>query len=121
MSAEYQKGRYDELVERHKELIEMYKNLQWTAMMNVPRAGVSGAEVHYYGGVKFDTRAIGATIGGTGIAFSLMTFAIGLVPLTFGISFAVFGVLFGLTSYLRRETKETSNPQLPPAPLPHQT
>ena len=123
MSKDYQKGRYDELVDRHKELLEMYKNLQWTAMMNVPRSGISGAEVHYYGGVRFDPRAIGLTIGGTGITFSLLSFFLGLVPLTFGVTISVFGVLFGVASYLKKEAiKEMPQiPQIPPTLPPQQT
>ena len=78
MSVDYQKGRYDELVERHKELLELYRNLQWHALTSIPRAGVSGAEVHYYGGVKIDPKTIGLTIGGGGIAFSILAFLLGL-------------------------------------------
>jgi hypothetical protein len=119
MSTDYQKGRYDELVERHKELLEMYRNLEWQAFVNVPRSGISGAMVHYYSGVKFDSRAIGLTIGGTGIAFSILAFLYGLIPVTVGITLAVFGVLFGLTSYLKKETAETSQALQTPMPQQH--
>src|SRR4030042_4779154 len=118
MCAQYQKGRYDELIERKKDLLEMYKNLQWQAIMNVPRAGISGAEVHYYSGAKLDPRAIGLTVSGSGIAFSILAFFLGLVPLTFGVTISVFGILFGVTSYLKKETpKEVSQaPQIPHTP-----
>jgi hypothetical protein len=123
LSADYQKGRYDELVERHKELLLLYQRLEWMTMTSIPRSGISGAEVHYYGGIRLDPRAIGLTIGGTGVAFSILAFSLGLVPLTFGVTISVFGALFGLTSYLKRETtKEAPQPpQIPPTSTPQQT
>lgn len=121
MCAQYQKGRYDESIERHKELLEMYRNLQFQAIVNVPRAGISGAEVHYYSGAKLDPRAIGLTISGSGITFSILAFLLGLVPLTFGVTISVFGILFGVTSYFKKETiKEVPQaPQIPPPPSHH--
>ena len=114
MSVDYQKGRYDELVERHKELLEMYKNLQWQAMTNVPRSGISGAQVSYYAGNRIDSKTIGLTIGGGGITFSILSYFLGLTPLTFGVTISVFGLLYGLFSYLRREPEEKKPQPIPP-------
>src|SRR5665648_644303 len=92
----YQKGRYDELSERHKEMLELFKNLQWHVLTNIPRSGASGAMVNYQSGLKINPKVIGFTLGGAGITFSLLSYFLGLVPITFGVSLAVFGVIYGM-------------------------
>jgi hypothetical protein len=115
----YQKGRYDELVESHKKLLEMYHNLEWHALTNVPRAGISGASVSYHSGVQINPKVIGGTLGGTGITFSILAYLLGLVPTTFGVSLAMFGLLYGVLTYLLKEPEEDDMnrfalPRLPP-------
>ena len=101
--SDYQKGRYDELVERHKELLEIYRNLQWNVMTNIPRSGVSGGQVIYHAGAKIDSKIIGLTIGGGGITFSVLSYFLGLTPWTVGTTIATFGLLYGLLSYLKKD------------------
>lgn len=119
MSKDYLKGKYDDLLERHKELQEMYRNLLW--QFSTKRdAMVSGAQVAYYAGVKFDTTTIGLTIGGTGIVFTVFSYFLGLVPITFGVTLSAFGFLYGLISHLRKKPEEEQQPTFPTVP-PHPT
>ena len=125
MSLDYQKGRYDELVERHKELLELYRNLEWHALTNIPRSGVSGGMVNYHAGVDVNPKTIGWSLGGTGIAFSVMAYFLGLVPITFGVALSVFGILYGVLShFLKGETEREERPIIPrkspPKPSPQQ-
>lgn len=113
MSLDYQKGRYDELVERHKELLEIYKNLQWQALTNIPRSGVSGAMVNYHTGLNVNPKVIGWSLGGTGISFSVLAFFLGLVPITFGVSLSVFGLLYGLLTHFLKEPEKQDYPIVP--------
>jgi len=120
MSKDYLKGKYDDLLERHKELQEMYRNLLW--QFSTKRdAMVSGAQVAYYAGVKFDTTTIGLTIGGTGIVFTVFSYFLGLVAITFGVTLSSFGFLYGLISHLRKkpeEERQSTTPKIPPIPTP---
>ena len=118
MSLDYQKGRYDELVERHKELLGLYNNLQWQALTNVPRSGVSGGMVNYHAGVDVNPKTIGWSLGGTGITFSVLAYFLGLVPLTFGVSLSVFGILYGLLSYFLKEPEQKEERPIIPRRLP---
>jgi hypothetical protein len=115
-NADYQKGRYDELVERHKELLELFKSLEMHALINVPRSGVSGAVVNYQSGLKINPKVIGGTLGGTGITFSVLAQFLGLVPVTFGVSLAMFGFLYGiLAHFMKIPEDEGANYPIPKA------
>lgn len=65
MSAEYQKGRYDELVERHKELLDLYTRLVWQMQTSqlTSGPGFHGAEVNVYAGTRVDPKAIAWSLG----------------------------------------------------------
>ena len=122
MSLDYHKGRYDELVERHKEVLEMYKQLQWEMHTSnlTSGSGVHGAEVNYYAGVKVDPKTIGLTIGGGGITFSILAYLLGIVPLTFGLTISAFGLLYGFLSYIRKDPEQKTATPHPSYPMPPQ-
>ena len=81
----------------------------------MPRAGISGAQVLYQSGIRINTKVIGGTVGGTGITFSILAYLFGLVPVTFGVSLAIVGLLYGILAYVLREKTEDldQNPFLP--------
>jgi hypothetical protein len=121
--SDYQKGRYDELVERYKELLEMYKSLQCQATVSTPRSGISRAQVSNYAGVKIDPGIIWVTIGGASIIFAVLArYFLGFTPSTFALTIAAFGflydllshgLLYGLLSHVRRKLEEKKSQ--PPA------
>jgi hypothetical protein len=110
MSADYQKGRYDELVERYKELLEMYRSLQWNVISSMPRAGISGAQVQYYSGTQIDSKTVGWAIAGGGLTFSIFAYYFGLVPLTFGATFSALGLIYSILSTLLKKPEDKKIP-----------
>jgi len=121
MGEEYQRGRYDELVERHKELLELHRHLLWemqTTQLS-SGAGVHGGQVNVYAGSKIDSRAIAWSIGSASAVFSVLAYFVGLVPLALGVAITVFSLVFGLSLYLTKNKEEHEHqplPQLPPIP-----
>lgn len=118
MSADYQKGRYDELVQRHKEMIELYKHLLWQMQTSqlTNGSGVHGAEVNVYAGSKIDPRAVTWSIGIASIAFTVLAFFIGFAPLTFGVPISLFSILFGLSVHLSKKKNDRENQSIPRLP-----
>jgi hypothetical protein len=121
MSDEYQKGRYDELVERHKELIGLYQHLLWqmqtTQLTSGP--GFHGAEVNVYAGSKIDAKAIAWSVGSASAVFSILAYYVGLVPLTFGVTVFVFSLILGLSIHFMKKKEDKENqplPRVPPIP-----
>lgn len=119
-SADYQKGRYDELVERHKELLQLYQNMIWqmqtTQLSN--GSGVHGGQVNVYAGSKIEARTITWALGLASTAFSIIAYFIGLglVPLAFGAAVSIFSVSFGIGLYLSKKKEDKENHPIPRLP-----
>lgn len=105
MSLDYQKGKYDELVERHKELLGLYQNLQHQMQTSymTSGAGVHGAEVHYYTGTRINTKTIGLTFSAAGISLTLANYFFGLSVLTLGLTISATGIVFSLLQFLKKD------------------
>jgi hypothetical protein len=105
MSLEYQKGRYDELVERHKELLDLYRGLQQQMHSTylTSGGGVHGAEVHYYTGTRINTKTIGLTFSTAGISLTLANYFFGLSVLTLGLTISATGIVFSLLQFLKKD------------------
>jgi len=121
MGANYQKGRYDELVERHKELLGLYERLLWQMQTSqlTGGPGFHGAEVNVYAGSKIDPKAIMWSIGVASAVFSILAFYAGLVPLAFGVAVFVFSFVLGLSTYFMKKKEDRENqtvPRIPPIP-----
>ncbi len=102
----YDKGRYDELLERYKGFQQMYEKLFWEFSTSLHTGKISGAQVHYYAGIRVDPSTVGLIIGGGGIAFSVLSYFLGLTPPTFGVTILVFGFLYSLISHLKKKPLE---------------
>jgi hypothetical protein len=118
VSGDYQRGRYDELVERHKELLQLYQNLLWNIQTSqlTRGAGVHGAQVNVYAGSKIDAKTITWAIGLASVAFSTLAYFVGLVPVAFGVAISVFSVSFGIGLYLNKKKEDKENQPIPRLP-----
>jgi hypothetical protein len=120
-NADYQKGRYDELLERHKEMVELFKHILWQMQTSqlTSGSGVHGAQVNVYAGSKIDAKTVIWSISLASIVFSVLVYFMGLVALAFGASIAVFSLSFGILLYINKKKEDIENqqvPRLPPTP-----
>ncbi|MGA2680640.1 MAG: hypothetical protein ABSF44_02445 [Candidatus Bathyarchaeia archaeon] len=118
ISEDYQRGRYDELVERHKELLQLYQNLIWQMQTTqlTSGSGVHGAQVNVYAGSKIEAKTITWAIGLASVAFSILAYFVGLVPVAFGVAITVFSVSFGIGLYLSKKKEDKENQPMPSLP-----
>lgn len=118
MSAEYQKGRYDELVERHKELLDLYTRLVWQMQTSqlTSGPGFHGAEVNVYAGTRVDPKAIAWSLGFASAVFSILAYYIGLVPVAFGTAIVVFSFVLGLSIHFMKKKEDRENQPVPRIP-----
>jgi hypothetical protein len=117
-NADYQKGRYDELVEQHKEMVELFKHLLWqmqTSQLS-SGSGVHGGQVNVYAGSKIEAKTVVWSISLASIVFSVLVYFLGLVALAFGVSIAVFSLSFGILLYVSKKKDDVENQQVPKLP-----
>ncbi len=94
---DYQKGRYDELVDRHKELLEMYQRLLHEKPM-----GVHGASVNYFAGPKINPKTVGLTFSAGAIALAISQNFFGFSIFTASISVAIASITFSIFQFIKK-------------------
>jgi hypothetical protein len=119
-NVDYIQGRYDELVEQHKQTNELLKHILWemqTAQLT-SGTGVHGGQVNVYAGSKIEAKTITWSLGFASVAFSIMSYIIGLglVPLAFGVAVSIFSVSFGIGLYLSKKKEDIENQHIPQLP-----
>ena len=80
----------------------MYHDLQWHTLTSLPRAGVSGAEVHYYTGTKINPKTIGLTFSAGAITLTLANYFFGFNPLTATLTLSAVALTFSLFQFLKK-------------------